>query len=337
MSDKRLKRVAVLVGTTLLTVVTVGALLGSRSAADDLQDKSERALSAAHLEDVRVAFHGREAELSGGTPDDLSKAELIVEGIEGVRWANVVSAAVGPTPAPRDTTPTLHLGRTGSGISISGTVPDPDAAASVKASVAEAFGEAVTGDVVIDASVGSADWIDQLPDVLNDLVGVKRLTLAIDGQGTLDLGGSIESRAGADDVRRRLASAVPGLKIVSRLDVQPNGLSEAAAAVLNTSALQFPADRSTLSGPDQRRLDEVADVLRDNPELAIEAFGYAGPKHPGATERLTLARVAAVKAYLVKAGVDGVRVSTRALASQSRTALSSDQQFRRVDFVVKAD
>ncbi len=210
MSDKRLKRVAALVGTTLLTLVTVGALLGSRSAADDLQAKSERALSAAHLDGVRVAFHGREAELSGGTPDDLSKAELIVEGIEGVRWANVVSVAVGPTPAARDTTPTLHLGRTSSGIAISGTVPDPDAAASIKASVAEAFGVAVSGDLVIDASVGSADWINQLPDILDDLVGVKRLTLVIDGQGSLDLGGSIESRAGAENVRSELDVDRPG-------------------------------------------------------------------------------------------------------------------------------
>lgn len=336
MSDKRLKRVAALVGTTLLTLVTVGALLGSRSAADDLQARSERALSAAHLDGVRVAFHGREAELSGGTPDDLSKAQLIVEGIEGVRWANVVSVAVGPTPAARDTTPTLHLGRTSSGIAISGTVPDPDAAASIKASVAEASGVAVSGDLVIDASVGSADWINQLPDILDDLVGVKRLTLVIDGQGSLDLGGSIESRAGAENVRSELTSTVPELSIVSRLDVQPNGLSEQAAAVLNTSALHFPADRSTLSGADRRRLDEVATVLRANPGVVIAAYGYAGPKHPGATERLTMARVAAVKSYLVRAGVEGARISTRTLASQSRTAISSDRQFRRIDFVVTA-
>ncbi len=77
-------------------------------------------------------------------------------------------------------------------------------------------------------------------------------------------------------------------------------------------------------------------MLRANPGVVIAAYGYAGPKHPGATERLTMARVAAVKSYLVRAGVEGARISTRTLASQSRTAISSDRQFRRIDFVVTA-
>jgi outer membrane protein OmpA-like peptidoglycan-associated protein len=334
-SDKWLKGIAALLGTTLLAVIAVGALIGSSSAADDLQAQAERALAAADLDDVRVTFRGREAALSGGTPDELGKAELIVEGVEGVRWADIVpSTAATPTPRPPDTTPALDLRRTGTGITISGTVPDADAAASIKASVAEAFSVPVTGDLAIDPAVGTAAWIDQLADVLDDIVGVKELQLTIDGRGTLDLSGSIESRAGADDVRRLLAAAVPGLEVVNRIEVQPGELSPADATVLNSSTLYFALESPDLDAENLRVLDDVADVLQRNPGIAIEVGAHAGPDDPAAGEVLGLARVAAVKAYLVRSGVRAARISTRTFASDSRTAKTTAKQFRRVDFVV---
>lgn len=335
MSEKWLKGIAVLLGTALLAVITVGALIGSSSAADDLQAEADRALAAADLDGVHVTFHGREAELSGGTADELGQAELIVEGIDGVRWAGIVPSAGGtPTPRPPDTTPTLDLRRTRTGITISGTVPDADAAVSIKAGVAEAFGVPVAGDLMINPAVGTAAWIDQLPDVFGDIVGVKRLGLTIDGAGTLHLSGSIESRAGADDVRRLVAAAVPELDVVNRLDIQPGDLSEADATILNSSTLYFAPGSSDLSASNTRVLDAVADVLHRNGDIAIEAGAHAGPDDPAAGEVLGLARVAAVKAYLVRSGVRAARISSRTFASDSRTDEPTAKQFRRVDLVV---
>lgn len=239
------------------------------------------------------------------------------------------------TPRPPDTTPTLHVSRTLTGITIEGTVPDSDAAAGIKARVAEDFGVPVAGDLVIDPAVGNAGWIDQLPDVFGDIVGVKQLELTIDGTGTLDLAGSIESRAGVDDVRRMVAATVPTLDVVSRLAVRPGDLSEADAALLNTSTLYFAPGSSDLSPRIERKLDAVAEVLQRHPRVAIEAGGHTGPESPAAGELLSLARVATVKAYLVRSGVGPERISTRTFASDSRTAKA--KQFRRVDFVVKID
>lgn len=335
MSEKRLNGLAAFVGVTLVVVIAAGALFGSRSAADDLQGKAERALASADLDGVHVTFHGREAVLSGGSPEDLGKAELVVEGIEGVRWADVASAVADtPTQRPPDTTPTLHLRHTGAGITISGTVPDADAAAGIKARVAEDFAVPVTGDLVINPTVGTAAWIDQLPDVFGDIVGVKGLELTIDGAGALELGGSIESSIGADDVRRLLAATVPDLDVMSRLEVEPGGLPEADAAVLNSTTLYFPPESSDLGAPNERMLDAVAEVLRRNVGVAIEAGGHAGPDDPTAGELLSLARVAAVKAYLVRAGVSPARISTRTFASDSQTTAATAKQFRRVDFIV---
>ncbi|MEV7395715.1 OmpA family protein [Aeromicrobium sp. NPDC092404] len=334
MSEQRLRGLAALLGTTLLAVVAVGALVGSSSAASDLQGKAERALASAGLDEIRVTFEGREAELSGGTVDDLGQAELVVEGIEGVRRADVVRPAGGAPAEAADTTPTLRVSRTGAGITISGTVPDADGAVGIKAGVAEAFAVPVTGDLAIDPAVGPAPWTDELTHAFVDLVGIKDLELEIDGSGTLDLGGSIESRSGVEDARRLVAAAVPELDVVNRLSVRRAGLSEADATVLISSTLYFGRDSSDLSAANRGILDDVAAVLRRNVGVTIEAGGYAGPDDPSEGEVLSLARVAAVKAYLVRSGVSPARVSTRTFASHRQTADVASRQFRRVEFVV---
>ena len=333
MSEKRLKGIAALVGVALLAAITLGALLGSRAAAGDLQTEAERALASADLQGVKVTFHGREAELSGSDSDQLGKARRIVEGIDGVRWADVVQTGT-PSPRPPDTTPTLTLRRTSDGITIEGTVPDADAAADIKARVAEDFAVPVMGDLMINPAVGGAPWIAQLPDVFGDIVGVKDLRLAITGSGTLELSGSIESRAGADDVRRLVTLAAPGLDIVDHLEVRPGTLSEADAAILNSATLYFAAGSSHLTVSGSQVLDSVAEILHRNPGVEVQAGAHAGPRDPAAGEVLGLARVATVKRYLVRAGVSPKRLSTRTFTSDRRTVGASAKQFRRVDFVV---
>jgi len=330
-SEKRLKGIAALVGIVLLVVVAGGALLGSRAAADDLQTTAERALVSAGLDEVRVTFDGREATLSGGSADQLDQAQRIVEDIDGVRWADVDDAATLDRP---DTTPTLELKHTGAGITISGTVPDADAAAGIKARVAEDFAVPVTGDLTIEPDVGGASWIARLPDVFGDIVGVKNLELTIDGSGTLELSGSIESRAGADDVRRLVARAAPDLSIDERLEIRPGSLTAADAKVLNVATVYFESGSASLRAPSKGVLDLVADALNRNPGISIQAGAHAGPRDPAAGELLAMARVAAAKAYLVRAGISPARVSTRTFASDSRTANPWTKQFRRVDFVV---
>jgi outer membrane protein OmpA-like peptidoglycan-associated protein len=77
-------------------------------------------------------------------------------------------------------------------------------------------------------------------------------------------------------------------------------------------------------------------VLERNARVSIEVGAHAGPKDPSAGERISNARVAAVKAYLVRAGISADRISTRSYASDpGTTTKASARQYRRVDFVVK--
>jgi len=95
------KRYAAVTGLALVAVIGVGSVVGSNSAADDLTPTAYKALVNQGLGNVSVDFDGREAKLASGTPEELAKAEKIVEGIEGVRSANVSSDHRREAPDPR--------------------------------------------------------------------------------------------------------------------------------------------------------------------------------------------------------------------------------------------
>ena len=54
MSDRSLRGFIGLVVAGLVAVISLGAVLGSSAAADDLRDRSQTALAAAGLDDVAV-------------------------------------------------------------------------------------------------------------------------------------------------------------------------------------------------------------------------------------------------------------------------------------------
>ena len=144
------KRLAGLTGLALVAVIGVGSVVGSNSARDDLTPKAYKALVELGLSNVKVDFDGREAKLSNGTPDELAKAEKIVEGVNGVRWAK--ADANGSTTLSKP--PTFSVTRNAGGVNLSGVVPNAEVAAQLK-DAAASLGT-VTGDLRIDPKVGTA-------------------------------------------------------------------------------------------------------------------------------------------------------------------------------------
>ena len=109
------RRMAVIVTSTLLggMIAAVG-VIGSEALEPQLTENARAALDDAGFTTVDVRFDGREAFLSSLTTSSgrLAAADRVVEQLEGVRWATVVSDSdpAGPgvsTPIPTATpTPT---------------------------------------------------------------------------------------------------------------------------------------------------------------------------------------------------------------------------------------
>lgn len=334
MSDTTTKALAASTGFVLVAVIVTGALAGARSIEAELGPRAEQALAAAGLTDVDVHLEGREADLSGGTPADLVDSVSVVEGVRGIRLVRIRTVPGTHSGTHPTATPSLELRRTVDGLTISGTVADADAAAELKAAAAESFAATVTGDLGIDARVGAADWVTAMPTVLNSLVAVKGLVLTV-GDGGLELGGSIESRAAVDDVEQLVAVVVPELSVNGHLRVVRGSLSEDDASTLTTTSIHFAPGRSTLRELDATSLKVVARILRQHPRVAVQVGSHAGPNGPARTMRLGRDRVAKVRRYLIDRGVDASRITTRSHGPDVLATDSSSRQYRRVDFVIE--
>jgi hypothetical protein len=216
-SDRTLKALIGLVVAGLVGVLAAGAVLGTDAVGRDLRDRTDTALDAAGLGDVLVDFRGREAELSGGNDVEMRRAESLVESLPGVRRvrSDVAPDVVVPGAAR------FELDRAGDDVEISGVVPSPDDAASIKVGVAENLRTTVTGDVEVDRAVRSAPWVDAVPAVLDLLAGVEGLELEIAGDGTVRLGGTVRDASERTRLAERLAELLPGLEVVGALDVVP--------------------------------------------------------------------------------------------------------------------
>lgn len=209
------KRLAVAVAACLVVVIGVGAVMGSRSVAADLTDRSRTALEAADLADVRVDFAGREAELSGGNDVEARLAASLVRALPGVRQVDVERAPQAVVAGAAR----FELDRAGDDVEISGAVPSPDDAAAIKVAVATTLRTTVTGDVMVDRSVPQEPWVAALPDVLEIVAGVEGLALAVPGDGTVELGGQVADRTTRARVVDEVAQALPGLELVETLRV----------------------------------------------------------------------------------------------------------------------
>lgn len=216
-SDLVVKRLAAVVAACLVAVVALGSVLGSRSVADDLRQRSEAALAAAGLTDVRIDYAGREARLRGGNDVQARLALALVETLPGVR------SVADDRPRRRDLSDVarFELDRAGDDVEISGAVPSPDDAAAIKVAVASTLRVTVTGDVEVRPALPSASWTDDLPDVLEAVAGVDGLALEIRGDGTATLAGTVADPAERSRVANDVAAALPGLDLDATLRVVP--------------------------------------------------------------------------------------------------------------------
>lgn len=325
------KQLAGLTGIALAAVIGIGSIAGSSSVRDDLTPKAYEALVQAGLSNVKVDFDGREAKLSNGTPEELARAEKIVEGVTGVRWAKIDSDPSTNLPAP----PTFSLTHGADGVNLSGVVPNAAVARQLKGA-ALSLGK-VTGNLKVDPSVGTADWLNTLPKLIPDLEGVNGLALSVDGD-SIALGGSLTTQDGVDAVTALVEPAVPGLTLDNTLKVDSDSLSPEQASYVDAASVYFARGSSILDEKSKAALLTLADVLLRVPGLELEISGHAGPADPVRGQALSDARVAAVKAFLVAADVDADRLSTKSYGSDPETDGDAyAEQYRRVDFIVKGN
>ncbi|WP_338868900.1 kelch repeat-containing protein [Myxococcus stipitatus] len=109
---------------------------------------------------------------------------------------------------------------------------------------------------------------------------------------------------------------------------------------LSGRRVTFPVGLSVIEGEGSRVLDEVVEMLKARPEVAIRIEGHTDNTGPETLNReLSQSRAEAVRSYLIQRGIDGSRLEARGYGP-SRPVASNDtpegrSENRRVDFVIK--
>ncbi|QSQ17707.1 kelch repeat-containing protein [Myxococcus landrumensis] len=109
---------------------------------------------------------------------------------------------------------------------------------------------------------------------------------------------------------------------------------------LSGRRVTFPVGLSVIEGEGARVLDEVVEMLKSRPDVAIRVEGHTDNTGPETLNReLSQSRAEAVRAYLIQRGIDGSRLEARGYGP-SRPVASNDtpegrSENRRVDFVIK--
>lgn len=154
---------------------------------------------------------------------------------------------------------------------------------------------------------GILDPVDKCPLEPEDFDGFK------DDDGCLDADNDGDSVADLDD----FCPNTPGMLGGNR----PGCPKKMTAVVITareiriTQQIQFITGSAVISPPPAasfKILDEVAEVLKDNPKIQIEVQGHTDNVGPaGYNQVLSDQRAASVKAYLIKKGIDPKRLSSK--------------------------
>jgi outer membrane protein OmpA-like peptidoglycan-associated protein len=199
--------------------------------------------------------------------------------------------------------------------------------------------DAAGGTAVAGAVVKVTDALGKESNVTADGTGSFRLeglppgevTVRVEADGYLTSVTTLEAKAGEET---RAALSLNKRPKTQRVKVQGN-------EIRISDKILFETDSAKILGQSSALLEEIADVLRRNPNIQlVEIQGHTdntgGREH---NQRLSEARAAAVKDYLVKNGIEASRLTSKGYGQDRplspNVTEANKAKNRRVQFIIK--
>ncbi|MCH7669317.1 MAG: OmpA family protein [Acidobacteria bacterium] len=309
--------------TGLLVLVLVAAWFGGKSVEDSIESTLAEQFLEAGLKNISVTADGRAVTVSGAVDNEADVA-VVVEIAKRHRLSRTVSfedirivvpagegGDVSVEPVP------FVVQWVGSEATVTGTMSDESALASVLVTVDSVFATVDSSDLVVLTGVPSeSEWLGAALRMLTEIgtrldvgsVTVNRDVIAVSGE--------FEDRQTRRDARDVAESIVEDsvLDFVSGLTVkeEPPPVKQQVVELQTTlddliagKVVEFELNSDVLTDVGIALLDEILDALRQFPLVPVEISGYADSQGEAeANLDLSLRRAQSVLDYLVAAGVD---------------------------------
>ncbi|MEU8221218.1 OmpA family protein [Kribbella sp. NPDC048915] len=331
---------AALAVPVLLAAVLIPAKAGTTE--DDLRERTEAALKARGIESSRVEFDGRNARVTVPAGTDPEAVREIVAKVDGVRSVDVTGGAeaAGSTPTPTPTpapspvptptsasssapqadVPAFEVGRTDRSIRVQAPVRSQEVKDAIAAEVDTVLGPDRSYDdrTTIDAANGLADAAS-LSALLRALaIGTGDASVRYDGE-TVTLSGEVPDQATKATVARAAATAVPGAVVANELELPAPSKSTVSepcrtfptrlAEFTRRYPINFLSGASTVNDASKPSVAQAVAVLQSCPTVRVEIAGHTDNLgSPRTSFPLSERRAAALKAELVRRGVDASRI-----------------------------
>ncbi len=176
-------------------------------------------------------------------------------------------------------------------------------------------------DVLLSGATGSPIVSDRAREIATGVEGVRAVTVIY---------------STATDVAADTVAAPPIASELSSIRKSQRKLN----VLLQSGGIEFDDSRATLTVRGRKTLDQIAPILAAAPSLACAINGYTDSSGGAkGNQRLSEARAAATKNYLVSKGIAPVRLSTAGLGDANPIASnkteSGKKKNRRIEFVLK--
>lgn len=330
----------------------------------DLTRTATESLAAAGITGAGVSFTGRDATLTGISGPDAARAVEIVQGVSGVRVAQLPAdgAGAGTGDGTGDGTGVepdaavaggpFGIARRGTDIVLTGVVGSEAERASLVAAATEQAG----GSTVVDELTVTEGALPQ-PGVTTSSVGaITALLSAIPGDvatsidgDTLTLTGSAPDSASAQAAGAALGALLPGTTVDNQLAVAGGGaaptgeldaagkqeLQSAIDALVAGAPVTFEPNSPVLTAGGAATVDGIVTLVALVPGAVLQVDGYvaSGPGDGVLTaQELSDQRAAAVRDALVAGGVPADNITARGLGEGDTPAAQAAG--RRVEITV---
>ena len=233
--------------------------------------------------------------------------------------------------------PFASIADNGSEVQLDGMLP-ADAAEALIAAY-EQSGKTVNSNLTVDERVIAPEWTDAATQSLAALEGIENPRVNIASNNVLTISGLAETEAdkerAANNAFDTFGNSVSLLNEITVKAIDINALF----AQIDLAAIRFQTNSSELDADSIGILDQVADALRQAPNVQVAIEGHTDST--GNNDRnivLSGERATRVQSFLIERGISGDRLSATGYGSSqpkaSNDTAAGRAQNRRIEFVL---